>query len=74
MCCCLHNEMLHMMELQSTLYHVLCGLANQTDGMWLLDGCDDLQVLIEMENDGTEQYKHALAIQQANNVDHMQSI
>jgi len=53
-CCCLHNEMLDMMESRTTRYRVLRGLANQTDGMWLADGCDDLQFLIEME---TEQHE-----------------
>ncbi|KAL7428260.1 hypothetical protein ACHAXH_003875 [Discostella pseudostelligera] len=32
-CCCLHNEMLDMMESRTTRYHVLRGLANQTDGI-----------------------------------------
>ena len=50
-CCCLHNEMLDMMESRTTRYRVLRGLANQTDGMWLSDGCDDVQYLLEAEAD-----------------------
>ena len=50
-CCCLHNEMLDMMESRTTRYRVSRGLANATDGMWLADGCDDLQELMETSDD-----------------------
>jgi len=62
-CCCLHNEMLDMMESRTTRYRVLRGLANQTDGMWLADGCDDIQFLMEMEEENNEpsQSKRALS-------------
>ena len=54
--------MLDMMESRTTRYRVLRGLANQTDGMWLSDGCDDLQILMELENDVEYVHKRALAI------------
>ncbi len=37
------------MESCTTRYHVMRGLAAQTDGMWLSDGCDDLQYLMETD-------------------------
>jgi hypothetical protein len=61
-CCCLHYEMLDMMELRTTHYHVLHGLANQTDGTWLSDGCDDIKILMEAENDVETIHKRAIAI------------
>ncbi len=61
-CCCLQNKMLDMMELQTTRYRILRGLANQTDGMWLSDGYYDLQILMEAENNVETIHKHALAI------------
>jgi hypothetical protein len=51
-CCCLHSEMLDMMELIMNQYRVLHGLANQTEGMWLANGCDggdDLQYKMEAD-------------------------
>ncbi len=48
-CCCLHNLMLDMMESRTTRYRVMRGLANDTDGMWLSDGCDDVQYLMEAD-------------------------
>ena len=60
-CCCLHNEMLDMMESRTTLYCVSRGLANETDGMWLADDCDDLQELMETSDDGSGMMnKHTL--------------
>ena len=61
-CCCLHNEMLDMMESQTTCYRVLRGLANQTDGMWLSDGCDNIQYLLEADNVSNGMQKQILAI------------
>ena len=54
--------MLDMMESRTTRYRVLRGLANQTDGMWLSDGCDDLQILMDSENDVDSIHKRALAV------------
>ena len=57
--------MLDMMESQTTRYRVLRGLANQTDGMWLLDGCDDIQYSLEAVNDCNGMQKQVLAIKWA---------
>ena len=54
--------MLDMMESQTTHYFILHRLANQTDRMWLSDGCDNLQILMEAENDVENVHKRALAI------------
>lgn len=66
-CCCLHNEMLDMMESRTTRYRVLRGLANETDGMWLSDGCDGVQYSLEEEtdNDYNRKQKRLLAIKWA---------
>ena len=57
--------MLDMMESRTTRYRVACGLANQTDGMWLADGCDDLQELMEPSDDVYGMNKRTLAIKWA---------
>jgi hypothetical protein len=46
-CCCLNNEMLDMMESRTNQYHVLPGLANQTEGMWLADNTKTLLEFIK---------------------------
>ena len=48
-CCCLNNEMLDMMESRTARYPVLRGLANEMDGMWLSDGCDDVHYTLAEE-------------------------
>jgi hypothetical protein len=57
--------MLDMMESQTTRYRVLRGLANQTYGVWLLDGCDNIQYLLEADNDCNGMQKRVLAIKWA---------
>jgi hypothetical protein len=64
-CCCLHNEMLDMMESHTTRYRVLRGLANQTDGMWLSDGCDDMQLMMEFDANEPPESQRQLAMQWA---------
>jgi hypothetical protein len=66
-CCCLHNEMLDMMQSRTTRYRVLRGLANETDGMWLSDGCDNVQYSLEEEtdNDYNRKQKQNLAVKWA---------
>ena len=53
------------MESQTTRYRVLRGLANQTDGMWLSDGCDNVQYFLEADNDCNGMQKQVLAIKWA---------
>ena len=53
------------MELRTTRYRVLRGLANQTDGMWFLDGCNDIQYFLEADNDCNGMQKQVLAIKWA---------
>jgi hypothetical protein len=67
-CCCLHNEMLDMMESSTNQYRVLRGLANQTEGMWLGDGCDGDELQYDMEADEgvIGMHKKTLAIQWSN--------
>ena len=64
-CCCLHNEMLDMMESRTNQYRVLRGLANQMEGMWLADGCggDDLQYEMESDEDVIGMHKKTHAIE-----------
>ena len=53
-CCCLHNEMLDMMESRSNRYRVGRGLEAIGQGMWLGDGEDNLQFEMEVDNQVTD--------------------
>jgi hypothetical protein len=53
------------MELRTTHYRVLRGLANQTDGLWLSDGCDNIQYSLEADNNCNGMQKRVLAIKWA---------
>ena len=53
-CCCLHNEMLDMMESRSNRYRVGRGSAASDEGMWLGDGSDDVQFSLEVDKEINE--------------------